>query len=116
MENLTISDIFRIPDYDRAEEMQTGLLEFDDEKCTRCGICVNICPGGSIIMENSTAGGRGNLPYLESIAPDVTLCIACGCCLAACPTQAINIKRNFNPGFFYKRLTQLDVLTYPHKY
>jgi len=116
MKNLEFKEIFKIPDYDSAVDMTTGLIEFDDEKCTRCGICVQICPAGSIIMDKTVPGKKADLPYLDSVSPDVTLCIACGCCLAACPTDAISIKRQFNPGHFYKRLSQTEKMIYPHKY
>jgi len=105
----------RIPDYNSAKDMSTALLHFDAEKCKRCDICTFICPARSIERDTAT-GWNGGLPFLVSCAPDITNCIACGCCLAACPTGAISITRNFNPGDYYKRLTQPGDMTWPKKY
>lgn len=106
----------KIPAYNDEYEMTTGLLGFDDAKCKRCGICGFICPARSIIRDGNPGGWRNGLPRLITMAKGVTECIACGCCVAACPEQAINIQRQFNPGYFFHRLTQTDRMTYPKLY
>jgi len=106
----------RIPDYLIAEEVVTGLLEFNPETCLGCSICASICPARSIVVPDKKRDPSGRVPFLEEIAPDVTLCIACGCCLAACPEQAIRMTRGFRAAYFFERLTQDSVLTYPQKY
>jgi len=128
-----VSRCSRIPNYIDATQMTTGLLEFSDEKCTRCLACTKICPARSIrIRKEGTTkldsrlrgndGGREakgpakELPYVEAVAPGVTLCVACGCCLAACPNQAISITRGFNAGFYFRRLSQAAEMTLPRRY
>lgn len=57
------------------------IIQVDQEKCNRCGICADVCPTGVIIM-----GGEG---------PQATeqRCIACGHCVAVCPQVALdNVK------------------------
>ena len=125
MATLSLKDRFTIPTYDDPDQMKMADLIFDTEKCKECGICILLCPGGCIlsdtvtkmdfIKETSTKGNCGP-PTLDSRRPGVTLCIACFDCGTACPTGAISIKNHFNPGYYYKRLTQTSDMRYPKRY
>ena len=106
----------RIPDYASAQEMTTGLLEFSEDRCTRCLVCSRICPARSIVIEKKGKGRPKELPRLETVAPGVTLCVACGCCLAACPEEAISLRRGFDAGHYFRRLSQARELTLPRRY
>lgn len=59
-----------------------NLITVDQEKCIKCGICANECPGQILrIGENGP----------EDICSEK--CIACGHCVAVCPKEAIdNVK------------------------
>ena len=125
MEKFRLIDRLRIPTYDNIKHMQGGDLIFDEMKCRQCGICVKICPGGCLLTDSVTKidlisdmkkGGKSGVPRVASLKTGATLCIACFCCGAACPHKAISIKKNFNPGYFYKRLTQEPVMKYPKNY
>lgn len=60
----------------------------DQEYCTRCGICVKVCPPGII-----DAGDENHLPQVqETNAPR---CMNCGHCEAFCPSQALLL--DFSP-------------------
>jgi len=57
------------------------LIRVDQEKCTRCGCCVDVCPMGVIIM--GTEGPQATDQF----------CIACGHCVAVCPTAALDNEK-----------------------
>lgn len=55
---------------------------FDDEKCSKCGMCQTICPEGCISETN------------EGIfVPDYAYCKGCGLCAEECPKEAIVMKQ-----------------------
>jgi Nitroreductase len=56
-----------------------ALIYVDQEKCTKCGICADVCPPGILRLEKS--GPR---------ATEMQNCIACGHCVAICPQAAID--------------------------
>jgi len=58
-----------------------NLINVNQEKCIRCGLCADVCPTSVIKMmsEGPQAVGEG--------------CIACGHCVAVCPQEALdNVK------------------------
>jgi len=57
------------------------LRETDQEKCTGCGECVEICPVNVIKME-------GDFPMV-----DKEWCIGCGVCAVPCPASAVKLVR-----------------------
>lgn len=60
------------------------MLKFtiDEQKCTKCGFCVNDCPAGIIDM---------NTVYPAIATKQEAACFKCQHCLAVCPTGAISI-------------------------
>lgn len=56
-----------------------GLITVNNDKCIKCGLCVNECPERVL-----TLGKNGR----EEISPNN--CIACGHCVAICPREAID--------------------------
>ena len=57
------------------------LRETDQEKCTGCGACVEICPVNVVKME-------GDFPVI-----DKDWCIGCGVCAVPCPASAVKLVR-----------------------
>ena len=56
-------------------------LQFDEQKCVGCGLCLAVCPqavlspnNGGVRIENRDA------------------CMECGACAQNCPTQALRVK------------------------
>jgi len=62
--------------------MRSGYFvpEFDADKCTECGTCVDICPP-KVLKE-------GSGPELD----DVDACLGCGLCAEHCPSDAITME------------------------
>jgi len=56
-------------------------LEYDSEKCTGCGMCVEICPHRVFNIENGKAH-----------VIDRDLCMECGACVKNCPFSAISVN------------------------
>ena len=108
----------RIPNYFKTKHMVYGQLQFDDKKCTRCGICATACGGGGIIIPPKKEGEKRALPHVDEPFPGVSLCVACGDCTAACPNEAVKVIRGFTvkKPYYFARLTQTNNLTYPKKY
>jgi nitroreductase/NAD-dependent dihydropyrimidine dehydrogenase PreA subunit len=61
-----------------------GLISFDTEKCTVCGICSMLCP------INKIEPGEKGFPSLPTEYE--TFCTRCGHCEAVCPANAIIIN------------------------
>ena len=60
------------------------------EACVKCGLCVKVCPTGSINVEN--------------VAEVSGICIKCGACVKKCPTYA---KHFDDPNYNYHK-TELE--------
>ena len=86
--------------------LETGLPEVDEDKCTSCGACVKACPKNIIELRKNACIGCGkcakecpfeaitvenNVAYI-----DYTKCRLCRKCVAVCPTGAIH-ELNFPP-------------------
>ncbi|MGX8705326.1 MAG: 4Fe-4S binding protein, partial [bacterium] len=52
-------------------------LQYDAQKCIKCGLCANICPMHSITMD-----GEGGLCVMDKA------CVRCGQCVKVCPVGA----------------------------
>ena len=53
----------------------------DQDKCTGCGVCVDICPVDAITMKDGKA------------VIDEDACIDCGVCVSECPVEAISMEQ-----------------------
>ncbi len=60
--------------------MEDNKIEIDIDLCTGCGLCVTVCPTGTI----SLIEGKATVSGEESIS--------CGHCEAVCPLKAIRVK------------------------
>ncbi|WP_298666150.1 nitroreductase family protein [uncultured Methanofollis sp.] len=58
-------------------------ITFDEDACTRCGVCAEVCPNG-VIMQNHAGALPLLVPGLEAA------CIRCGHCEAVCLAGAVS--------------------------
>ncbi len=56
-------------------------LEFDADKCSGCGICLEVCPHGVLARSN------GKVRIVERDA-----CMECGACAKNCVAQALSVR------------------------
>lgn len=71
------SHLFLNPQFEKTETIYTPTPLIDDNKCTYCNKCVEICRYKSIVIIGKTV-----LTFPE-------LCHSCGGCMAVCPEDAI---------------------------
>lgn len=64
------------------EESAYAWLEIDQEKCNKCGTCVDMCPMDVLHF------GQGGYPYMRHRDD----CWYCDVCVFMCPRQAIVMK------------------------
>jgi heterodisulfide reductase subunit A len=73
---------------------------FDQDKCSGCGICINICPYDAFELEDKEEG-KHIATFIEG------RCRGCGVCGSACPSGAIDYPLFHNQQI----LAQIDALS-----
>ena len=66
-------------------------LSFKEELCKGCGLCVNACPKGILIISQTKINQKGHSP-VEII--DQTKCIGCTSCAIMCPDCVTTVERD----------------------
>lgn len=56
-------------------------LELNPERCTGCGMCLEVCPHAVLAKEN----GRVRISDRDS-------CMECGACARNCPAEALSVQ------------------------
>jgi ferredoxin len=54
----------------------------NEERCTHCGACINVCPSGAFELDPATRKTR----FLDK------KCIVCGICIKGCPVRAMEMR------------------------
>ena len=62
------------------QNTRIGLVKFDYETCSKCGLCAHMCPKGAITHN-----------FGEKPVYNPQKCIGCGACKIICPVKAIEI-------------------------
>ncbi len=61
-----------------------GKHEYDEAKCTGCGMCSRVCPSFAIEL-------KGLGPKCEGLRINLGACLFCQQCEESCPTNAIRL-------------------------
>jgi NAD-dependent dihydropyrimidine dehydrogenase PreA subunit len=93
MSNLTFAERMHIPRYDDAAEIEYGIVMFDKEKCSGCGLCVKACPADTLELVDKKATMKTPIE-----------CMACGDCTTLCPDDAITLHKHYRYSGFCKTL------------
>ncbi len=92
-----------------AINVETGIAEVDEDRCTSCGACVSACPRN--IIELRKKGPKGRRVYVQCVSKDKgpvakkncsVACIGCSKCQRICKFDAITIKDNLSYIDYYK--------------
>ena len=78
----------------QAISMVNGRSYIDQEKCIRCGRCMEACPYNAIIRQERPCAKACGMGAIHSDAMgraeiDQEKCVSCGMCLVSCPFAAI---------------------------
>ena len=65
------------------------IIKIYGEKCTGCGICIDVCPKGPRIYEIKNIEGKEKCVVL-----DASWCQRCTNCVSKCPKDAIKLIKN----------------------
>ena len=66
-----------------------GIVQVNEQVCTRCGRCVRICPAENLCLEKG---------HVRVNADSHFGCIACGHCMMVCPNDCITVTgRGLSP-------------------
>lgn len=82
------------------------LIAVDIEKCSGCGICAQVCPSGSMRVEN---GKAAHLP---------SRCQTCLACIHACPQKSIGLtipEANPNARYRNEHITLQEIIEANHQ-
>jgi [FeFe] hydrogenase (group B1/B3) len=77
-----------------AIHMENGRSVIDQEKCIKCGRCLNACPYNAIVKQERPCAKACGMNAIKSdeygrADIDYNLCVSCGMCLVSCPFSAI---------------------------
>lgn len=77
----------------KREGNESRRLNYKDNNCIGCGICVDVCPTNSLRTGPIVPIARG-LIEMDLISINSNSCVLCGLCSSACPFDALSLEIN----------------------
>lgn len=71
---------------DAIRRTEDGLIKVSAERCTACGVCVDACPYGAMVLDPSTA-----LAATCDLCAELRAAGHAPACVAACPAKALAV-------------------------
>lgn len=65
-------------------------VEFREERCKGCGICIKVCPRQIILSRQDKLNDKGFHPVGID---DMERCIGCAFCAIMCPDEVIEVYK-----------------------
>lgn len=97
MARFSLLDKFMIPTVNDRDEITTGEVVFDYDKCSSCSLCVEACPADTLLFVEKK-------PQLKpGVANE---CMACGDCVAICPEDAIRVTKSYHFTKYFETIDQ----------
>ncbi|MGF0040084.1 4Fe-4S dicluster domain-containing protein [Peptoniphilaceae bacterium SGI.131] len=70
--------------------MAKGRVEFNEDYCKGCGLCVSVCPTQTLSLSKDRLNAKG---YTPAYAEFPEKCIGCTNCAIMCPDSVITVYR-----------------------
>lgn len=83
-----------------------GKHQYDETKCTGCGMCSRVCPSFAIEM-------KGLGPKCEGLKINLGACLFCQQCEESCPTGAITLGQEYELAVLDKQNAIIDFVRTP---
>jgi|APIni6443716594_1056825.scaffolds.fasta_scaffold665821_1 formate hydrogenlyase subunit 6/NADH:ubiquinone oxidoreductase subunit I len=93
MARFSLLDKVLIPTVDDRDEIISGEVRFDYDKCSGCSLCVQACPADTLLFEDKK-------PLLKP--GEKNECMACGDCVAICPEGAIRLTKSYRFSKYFR--------------
>jgi len=93
MARFSFLDRLLIPTVNDRDQIQSGEVIFDYDKCSGCSLCAQACPADTLLFEEKK-------PRLKTGVANE--CMACGDCVAICPEGAIRLTKSYNFSKYFR--------------
>ncbi len=67
-----------------------ALVEFREDRCKGCGLCVTVCPKGIVKLRTDRLNEKGFHP---AGVDEMEKCIGCAFCATICPDSIIEVEK-----------------------
>ena len=77
-----------------------GMIEYDWDACTKCGLCAMVCPADAMKMYVSKEESEEGKRPVRRPGINYTRCIFCGFCVSICPVNALRFTKIHDVAYY----------------